>query len=151
MSTSESSAASSVSRPVVATAVCAAVFAVGALGFFGARAGLSVAVGGVAAVGNLVVLASLVRGLTTPAPEGANEDEAGGEKAEARDPEAPKRAGRRGGVAWAVLGVVKITVLFGGLWLLLTRGWVDPIGLVVGYGALPIGIAASTLGRALRP
>jgi len=33
----------------------------------------------------------------------------------------------------------------------LTRGVVDPIPLVVGYGVLPLGIAASTLFRGLSP
>lgn len=36
-------------------------------------------------------------------------------------------------------------LLFGGIWLILTRRVVDPVPLVVGYGVLPIGIVLSTL------
>lgn len=46
---------------------------------------------------------------------------------------------------WAFLAVLKMAVLFGGAWLLMVRGLVDPIGLVVGYGAMPLGIAVSAL------
>ena len=59
--------------------------------------------------------------------------------------------GKRGGAAWGAFAVVKILVLFGGIWILLTRGLVDPIPLVVGYGVLPIGIAASGLLTGLAP
>jgi len=42
-------------------------------------------------------------------------------------------------------------VLFGGIYVLLTKGLVDPMPLVVGYGVLPLGIAASSLSTALSP
>ncbi len=95
-----------------------------------------------------------------PEAGGPEADEARERDADAADKDAATRderrardrsAGRRGGLAWGLLAVVKIVVLFGGMWLLLTRGWVDPIALLVGYGALPLGISAGTLGRALRP
>jgi hypothetical protein len=60
-------------------------------------------------------------------------------------------AGRRGGLAWGIFAVLKILFLFGGVWILFTRGLVDPIPLVVGYGVLPLGIAASALWPSLRP
>jgi hypothetical protein len=59
--------------------------------------------------------------------------------------------GKRGGAAWGLFAVVKIVVLFGGIYLLLTKGLVDPIALVVGYGVLPLGIAASSLVNSLSP
>jgi hypothetical protein len=46
---------------------------------------------------------------------------------------------------WGIFAVVKMLVLFGGMWLLMTNGLVAPIPLVVGYGALPIGIAIGSL------
>ena len=59
--------------------------------------------------------------------------------------------GKRGGAAWGAFALVKIIVLFGGIWVLLTRGWVDPMPLVVGYGVLPLGITASGLFGSLAP
>ena len=44
----------------------------------------------------------------------------------------------------------KILILFGGLWLLLSRELVDLMPLVVGYGVLPLGIAASAVWSSLR-
>jgi hypothetical protein len=59
--------------------------------------------------------------------------------------------GKRGGAAWGAFGLAKIVFLFGGIYLLLTRGMVDPMPLVVGYGVLPVGIAASSLFTSLAP
>ncbi len=55
-------------------------------------------------------------------------------------PVEPGRAGNAGFV-FGVLALGKILVLFGGIWLVLTRGLADAIPLVIGYGAMPIGIA----------
>jgi hypothetical protein len=164
----EPDARAGVRGPIVATASAASLFAMGGFAIYGARVGVSVMIGGLIAVANLAFLAGLVRSLTTPRED---RDEAGAEghrdeaephdgaeaegDASARTADAQRArdrsAGRRGGLAWGLLAVVKIVVLFGGMWLLLTRGWVDPIALLVGYGALPLGISAGTLGRALRP
>jgi hypothetical protein len=42
---------------------------------------------------------------------------------------------------WGVLAVLKVVGLFGGVWLLLGSHLVEPMGLVVGWGALPLGVA----------
>jgi hypothetical protein len=47
--------------------------------------------------------------------------------------------------------MLKIALLFGGVYVLLTRELVDPIPLAVGYGVLPLGIFASTLWQSLKP
>ena len=127
------------------SAICAAVlggiFAVAAFGVMGGRAGLSVTIGALIAVSNLLVLRAIIRSMVVP-PEGdaaeASEDDHRGN-------------GRRGGAAWAIFAVLKIFVLFGGVWMLLARGLVDPIPLVVGYSVLPLGMTGSTLLSALRP
>jgi|GEM_PF-1426437 len=97
------------------------------------------------------------------AGDGATDADAGDERAEAdADADAagapsPRAArdhraeGKRGGAAWGVFALLKILVLFGAIWVLLTRGLVDPIPLVVGYGVLPLGIAASSLVASLFP
>jgi hypothetical protein len=45
---------------------------------------------------------------------------------------------------------VKILLLFGGIWLLMSKGVVSPMGLAVGYGSLFIGIALSTMTSSMR-
>lgn len=53
---------------------------------------------------------------------------------------------RRGHTApWAVISVVKLVVLLGGVWLILRSGIASGLALIVGYGALPIGITVGTL------
>lgn len=106
-------------------AVIGAAFTLGALAISGRRAALSVFVGAVIAVSNLVALRAIIRALL---PADAQPGDAGGS-----------------GAAWALFAVLKMALLFGGVWMLLTRGMVDPIPLVVGYGVLPIGITASAL------
>jgi hypothetical protein len=59
--------------------------------------------------------------------------------------------GKRGAAAWGLFGVLKLVVLFGGIYVLLTKGLVDPMPLVVGYGVLPLGIATSSLFSGLAP
>ena len=46
---------------------------------------------------------------------------------------------------WALLGFLKLLALFGAVYLILRRGDVSALALVVGYGALPIGITLSNL------
>ena len=87
----------------------------------GRSAAVSVGVGTVLAVANLYVLARVVHALAVPAPR-AN-----------------------AGAAWAVITVGKIMLLFGLAWGLMTWRMADPIPLVVGYGALPIGIAFAAI------
>ena len=121
--------------PPVATAADAtkmaaalgAALALAALAFFGTRSAISVFVGATIAVGNLIALRALIRALLPPADS---------------EPTA-KSSGVAG--AWAIFAVLKMLILFGGVWILLTRGIVDPMPLVVGYGVLPLGITASAL------
>jgi hypothetical protein len=50
------------------------------------------------------------------------------------------------GGLWGVLGFAKLLLLGGGVWLLLSRGAAEVLPLLVGFGALPVGIALTTLG-----
>jgi hypothetical protein len=140
----------------VAAGVLGLALAIGALAIFGTRTALSVAAGATIAVANLVTMSAIVRALlrapddADQATAAADKPDAGGEEAaaEAADHE---RAGKRGGAAWGLFGVFKIVILFGGIWILLTKHLVDPMPLVVGYGVLPLGIAASSLFTSLAP
>jgi hypothetical protein len=146
-----------------------AAYAAGALGvalalaavaLFGPRTALSVAIGATIAVANLVTMSAIIRALVragdepdAPTGDDANEPAADADASETPpEPAVDHRAeGRRGGAAWGGFALLKIVVLFGGIWILLTRGWVDPIPLVVGYGVLPLGIAASSVLASLAP
>jgi hypothetical protein len=153
----------------IAAGALGLALAVGALALFGTRTALSVAAGATIAVANLVTMSAIVRALlrapdeadeatnaadephtAVPDAAGAAAPDAGGDEAgaEERDHE---RAGKRGGAAWGLFGVFKIVILFGGIWILLTKHLVDPMPLVVGYGVLPLGIAASSLFTSLAP
>lgn len=57
---------------------------------------------------------------------------------------------RRGGVSWGVIGFVKLFGLFAAFTILVVRTSLSPIALIIGYGALPIGIVASGLFGAKR-
>ena len=137
----------------VAAAVLGAVLTLGALAFFGTRTGLSVAIGAIIAVANLVMMSAIVRAMLRPvdAEVDASADEKEKEDAEKVDPVDHAAEGKRGGAAWGVFGLLKIVVLFGGIYVLLTKGMVDPMPLVVGYGVLPLGIAASSAFTSLAP
>lgn len=141
---------------------------VAAFAVFGLRSGLSVAVGATIAVANLVTMSAIIRALLRPAEaeaeaiaaaeaekaEAKAKGEARAEEEEEGEAEPPidhVREGKRGGAAWGLFAMLKIVVLFGGIYLLLTKGLVDPIALVVGYGVLPLGIAASSLVTSLSP
>ncbi len=148
----------------IGAAVLGAVLAIAALAVFGTRTALSVAVGAAIAVANLVMMRALVRAMLRPAEEEAfaqaqanvaakakAEAEAEAEANDAEDPVDHAAEGRRGAAAWGLFGVLKLVVLFGGIYVLLTKGLVDPMALVVGYGVLPLGIAASSLLSGLAP
>ena len=47
--------------------------------------------------------------------------------------------------AWGVVGLLKLTLLFGGVWALFHTELVAALPLLVGYGALPLGITLSPL------
>ena len=111
-------------------AVFGVVLALGALVLVSPRAAGSVAVGAAIAVGNLIAMRAIIRALLPSAD------------AEPREPSAQPSGAA---AAWAIFAVLKMAILFGGVWILLTRGMVDPMPLVVGYGVLPLGITASAL------
>ena len=149
-------------RPALGTvAAVGALFTLGALVLFPTKTGLSVLAGALMATSNLYVLAKVVEALVTSEPEPEPEKNTATEGANAGSDEAEKkpREGSRGkpevpstfSGAWAAFGAVKMVVLFGSTWILMTRGLVDPMGLLVGYGSLPIGVAISGLAPALRP
>ena len=151
----------------ISAGVLGLLLSIAALAVFGGRAGLSVLAGAAIAVANLVTMSAIIRALLRPAEaeaeaiaaaeaEKASAKEKGESPAEAEGDEAEPPVdhaaeGKRGGAAWGAFALVKILVLFGGIYLLLTKGLVDPIALVVGYGVLPLGIAASSLVTSLSP
>jgi hypothetical protein len=112
---------------LVAVAVCGALLCVGSVFTHGPKVAGSVAAGAAIAASNLYVLSRIVRALI------------GGDQA------GEGRGAGMGAGAWGVLALGKMLVLFGGIWLLMTSGRVDPIGLLVGYGSLPIGIAFGSI------
>lgn len=152
-----------IARVTRVVAVVGVLMTAGAMLALGPRAGLGTAFGAVLAVSNLWMLGKIIGALLPPpeadaeadrdAGESAAEDQAapgaGGDEGDPEEPEEPPP--RRGSAAvWSLLAGVKILVLFGGAWFMMTRGWVGPMHLLAGYGSLPIGIAVSTLRPARR-
>lgn len=122
-----------------AAAILGGVFAIGALVVDGPRAAFSVLVGAAIAVANLLTMRAIIRALIKAPPP-----------ADAPDAPEQKQPGQTGGIAWGLFAALKMLLLFGAVWLLLTRRLVDPMPLVVGYGVLPLGIAASAVWSSLR-
>jgi hypothetical protein len=107
------------------------LWAAGALTLFAfalvdVRAGISVAVGGALAAGNLWVLARIVTELLPTDRAGADAQSRGG---------------------WALVAVLKILGLLAAAWLLMrhAQAIVAPLPMLVGFAALPIGIAIGSL------
>ena len=144
MTSPEKTERDDIKTSIKAAAVLGVIFTVIAVATHDTRTAMSVGLGAAIAVANLVTMRAIVRALLH-APEG---DEQEGEPREEKDHRA---AGKRGGAAWGVFAVLKILVLFGGIWFLLSKGLVAPIPLVVGYGVLPLGITAAGLWNSLRP
>ena len=119
-----------------AAAILGGVFAIGALALYGPRAALSVVVGAVIAVANLLTMRAIIHALVRVPSE---EDERAG-----------KTTSTAASIGWALLAAFKILIIFGGIWFLLTRRLVDPMPLVVGYGVLPLGIAGSAIWSSIR-
>ena len=140
----------------IAAAAIGAALTLGALALFGGRTALSVAGGTAIAVANLVTMSAIVRAMLRPTVEEAEAEASATENTQdegAFEPVDHVAHGRRGGAAMGALALVKIFLLFGGIWFLLTRGLLDPIPLFVGYGVLPLGITVSGLftGLSKRP
>ncbi|MDC3953231.1 ATP synthase subunit I [Polyangium jinanense] len=94
------------------------VLSLGAFAFGGPRFGIGVAIGGALAPMNLWVFAQVGEAFLS----------------------------RRGNTApWAVIATIKLALLLGGVWLILRSGIASGLSLIVGYGALPIGITVGTL------
>jgi len=102
---------------LAAVAVSAAVFTVCALA-------LSVACGGALATGNLWALARVVAALL---------------------PDTRRTAEAQSRGAWSLLAAVKMVGLVAVAWLLMRRGIASPVPMLIGFGALPIGIAIGSL------
>ncbi|HVY48603.1 MAG TPA: ATP synthase subunit I [Minicystis sp.] len=102
---------------ILSTGVCAVALAAGAFAFAGVRPGFGVAVGGAIATANLWLLARIGRAFVS----------------------------EKGRGAWVAIAVLKLVVLFGGVFLLIKSGVVSGVSLAIGYGALPIGITLGSL------
>jgi hypothetical protein len=119
---------------LVAVAISgAAISAVGA-GLFGLRAGASAAAGAAMAAGNLWALARVVVALLPQ--EGAAADGSSGHA-------------HKG--AWTVVALVKTAGLLVAAWLVLSYRVAAPLPMLVGFVALPIGIAIGALVSDRRP
>ena len=111
---------------LVAVAVAGAALALAALPLFGISAAFSVAVGSILATGNLWALARIIAALLP----------ADGDSA---------RQSHKNAAAWALLGALKILGLIAVVWGLMQHGIVSPLPMLVGFAALPIGIAIGSL------
>lgn len=128
------SASPGVGRPVRAAlwvmGISGALFAAAGSAVFSWQAGLSAGIGALIAATNLYVLARVVLAIAKDTAEGGRSDDA-----------------RRGTRLWVVIAVLKLAILFGGVYVLIRFGAVQPLALAVGLGTLPIGIAMSSLVR----
>ena len=107
-----------------AVIVAGAALGLLALAFASIATGLSVLVGAALAAGNLWLLARIVSELLPS-------DRAGAE------------AQSRGG--WALVAALKMFGLVAVAWLLMRHGIVSPMPMLIGFAALPIGIAIGSL------
>jgi hypothetical protein len=92
----------------------------GVVGFAvgGARTGLGVTLGGLIATANLWVFARVGQAFMH----------------------------KRGSSApWGVVAILKMTFLFGGVWLILRTGVIAALPLILGYAALPVGIVIGSV------
>ena len=103
---------------ITAVAAVAVAFTIVAAIVAGMPVALSVAVGGLLATANLWVFAIVGKNVI---------------------------AGGRRRRIWGLVGGLKLLALLGGLYLLLENGVIDPLPLVIGYGALPLGIAIGSV------
>jgi hypothetical protein len=103
---------------IISVLGCGLCFAVAGFAFFGARAGLGVLIGAVLATLNLWVFARVAQAFVS----------------------------RKGGTTpWAVVALLKLILLFGGVWLILKSGVVSGVSLAAGYAALPFGVTFASL------
>jgi hypothetical protein len=113
-------------RTILVTVVAlGAALGLGACIVMGLRSGFSVWVGAGLASANLYALARLVN-ILVPADE-------------------KQKAAPGGTGAWLVVGLLKMALLFGAVWLLMSFKVVEAIPLFVGFACLPIGIAIGSI------
>jgi uncharacterized membrane protein len=109
---------------VLGVAITGGVFALAAAVVAGPLTAFSVAVGAAVATANLWALARILAALIPRTEAGA---------------QTQSRA------AWGIVAIVKVLGLVAVVWLLMRHGIVSPIPMLVGFGALPIGIAIGSL------
>ena len=114
---------------VIAVGLCGAALSVGAFVSFGRGTSVSVATGAAIATANLLALAYTVSALL---PESRSGTQPGSQ-------EQPTPFG------WVLVGLLKMFGLVVVVWLLMRHGLVSPVPLLVGFGALPIGIAIGSV------
>lgn len=99
-------------------AVTGLVASLAAMGFAGLRFGIGVLAGGAIAVANLLVLARVVQAFL----------------------------GKKGNTApWAIIAVLKLVLLLGGVYMILKSEVVSGVALVIGYMSLPVGAVLASL------
>jgi hypothetical protein len=118
--------------------VTGAVLTAGALVLLGAATAFSVGVGAALALGNLWALARIVVELLPPPPRE-------GPRQTTETAEGPRQTANPALGGWAVLGALKMIGLMAVVWLLLRHGVVSALPMIVGFGALPLGIAIGSV------
>jgi hypothetical protein len=113
---------------IVGVAVSGAALSAAGAVLYGLRTGSSVAAGAAMATGNLWALARVVAALLP--------DEGGG---------------HQGNGAWTFVGLVKTVGLLVAAWFVLSYRLAAPLPMLVGFGALPMGIAIGALVGDRRP
>lgn len=97
---------------------CGLCFGVVGFALGGLRTGFGVTLGGLIATANLWVFAKVGQAFVS----------------------------RKGNTApWGIIALLKMLLLFGGVWLILRSGAVSALSLIAGYLALPIGITVGSL------
>ncbi|MDP9033861.1 MAG: hypothetical protein M3O50_03580 [Myxococcota bacterium] len=122
-----------------AVALSGAVIALAGALFSGAGAALSVGTGAALATGNLWLLARIVTSLFP------NERSGAADSPIAEPHRTTGASTTRASAAWTLLVVLKMLALFAVVWLFMRHGLVSPLPMLVGFGALPIGIAIGSL------
>ena len=103
---------------IVSVFVTGFCFGVAGFAVAGVRAGLGVTLGGLLAGFNLLVFARVGEAFVA----------------------------RKGNAApWGIVALLKMGLLFGGVWLILKNGYFSPLALIAGYAALPVGITLGSL------
>lgn len=103
---------------IFSVAGCGVLFGVLGFAFADVHTGIGVLVGGAIATANLIVFARVGQAFLA----------------------------RRGNTApWGVVAVLKLVLLFGGVWLLIKSGLVSGLSLAMGYAALPFGVTFASL------